>query len=325
MAAFIVFLALSPMVTGSPDSIEDIGHSRDFHLIDDATAWERMLISWNQNHQQQTHRYRRDSMGPSLEEIEKFIRTYESAFQSAQKTLLKLVNHTAILTGRLKSALSIQEKLVRKNQTLNDLTDIIGLRLTCQTVNDSLRIQELIMKAKSDFNVTEIKCYGMCPGSSKYRPSGYRRIHLILFIKDGRKFAELQIGTPYTNMWSDWNHDFIYKGPEQIAKDKAVEQYSLAMADYFWKLDEERRMLPSCPKILKQADALKILRDGVAGDHAQETYKTLGYPQNACFWWNDMKLALPETKCAKTSSSSNDNNVRYTMFIIITVIFYLVM
>ena len=106
-------------------------------------------------------------------------------------------------------------------------------------------------------------------------------------------------------MWSDWNHDFIYKGPDSIQKDMEVSKYSLAMADYFWKLDEDRRALPTCPQLLKGADSLKILREGVAGDHAEETYKKLGYPPNACFWWNDMKLALPEKECPASSSDAS--------------------
>lgn len=104
-------------------------------------------------------------------------------------------------------------------------------------------------------------------------------------------------------MWSDWNHDFIYKGPANIKNDDEVNIYSLAMADYFWKLDEERRALPMCPQIMKNANSLKILREGVAGDHAEATYKKLGYPPNACYWWNDMKLALPEQQCPKAASS----------------------
>ena len=122
---------------------------------------------------------------------------------------------------------------------------------------------------------------------------------------NGGKFAELQIGTPYTNMWSDWNHDFIYKGPANIQNDPVVGNYSLAMADYFWKLDEDRRVLPACPQLLKKADSLKILREGVAGDHAKATYKKLGYPPNACYWWNDMKLALSEPECPVISSDAS--------------------
>jgi len=180
---------------------------------------------------------------------------------------------------------------VRGNKTLEELHDVIGFRFTCQTVNDTLRMKQTLDDDETEFIITETVCYGMCPGHGKYRDTGYRRIHLILLIRDGDKFTELQIGTPYTDMWTNWNHDFIYKGPAGIKNDADVRNYSLTTAEYFWQLDEIRRSLPPCPSVLREADALKILREGVAGDHAEETYKKLGYPPNACFWWNDMRLS----------------------------------
>ena len=104
---------------------------------------------------------------------------------------------------------------------------------------------------------------------------------------------ELQIGTPYTNMWADWNHDLVYKGPKEFADDESVKTYSIAMADYFLKLDEERNQLPDCPAIMEEVNALDILEDNAGGADAHALYEKLGYPPNACFWWNDMKLALP--------------------------------
>jgi len=282
------------------------GHSRDFHLLhhqEPSDAWEAVSATW---HKASHHMSRRDvAQQPSLEEIRNYVETFKPAFESVQGSISKIVNHSAILTGRLKSAASIQEKLLRYNETLDGLRDVIGLRLTCQTVNDTLIIKNKILADTKSFNVTKVTCYGICPGSGKYRPSsGYRRIHLIIYIEDGGKFAELQIGTPYTNMWSDWNHDFIYKGPEEISKDPEVGNYSFAMADYFWKLDEDRKMLPPCPEKLTSANPLKILREGVAGDHADQLYQKLGYPPNACYWWNDMKLALPEKECNTGTTSA---------------------
>ena len=84
------------------------------------------------------------------------------------------------------------------------------------------------------------------------------------------------------------------------------------MAEYFWKLDEDRRNLPACPQILQDANSLDILRQGVAGDHAEDTYRKLGFPPNACYWWNDMKLALPEKECTATSSGASSTVVAAT-------------
>ena len=310
MHTYLVSLTLvvsRVLALSSVDPVADYGgHSRDFHLLhhqESDQAWETVSATW---HKSSHHMSRRDvGQQPSLDEIKEFIETFKPAFKSAQETITKMVNHSAVLTGRLKSAVSLQEKLVRKNETLDGLRDVIGLRLTCQTVNETIRIKDLILADTKNFNVTEVICYGICPGAGKYRPStGYRRIHLIIYIKNGGKFAELQIGTPYTNMWSDWNHDFIYKVPKDISNDPKVGNYSLAMAEYFWKLDEDRKILPPCPSKLTSADPLKILKEGVAGDHADQVLMKLGYPPNACFWWNDMKLALPEKECSISAAAS---------------------
>ena len=178
---------------------------------------------------------------------------------------------------------------------LTDLTDIIGMRLTCQTVDEALRLKDLVSNDSAHFEVNTTKCYGMCPGAGKYTEIGYRRIHLILLVKEsvGNKMIELQIGTPYTDMWSNWGHDLLYKGPQWFAGDKDVKSYQLKLADYFFQLDELRNQLPDCPKFVRETDVLEILKYNAGGADPYELFKKMGYPPNACFWWNDMQLSLP--------------------------------
>ena len=185
----LILSSLTTIAVSEFESGETAGHSRDYQLLHSSDAWEKMLDAWKQQHHQDwtTHRARRNqlsSAAPSIEDITRYIDTYKTAFESAKKTLIEIVNNTAVLTGRLKSASSIQEKLVRTNSSLDQLKDVIGLRLTCQTVDGALKIKDLIEKATDAFNVTETLCYGMCPGEGKYRDTGYRRIHLILSIKE---------------------------------------------------------------------------------------------------------------------------------------------
>ena len=287
------------------------GHSRDYHLLDanipSEEHWNQLVKRWLAEAQSCITRFRRETGEipiPSVKSIQAYINSFKPAFTEATDVITTLVNHSAVLTGRLKSASSVHEKLERKNCELKDLTDIIGMRLTCQTVDESLRMKKLISEASNYFEVKETKCYGMCPGAGKYRSDGYRRIHLILVIKSDNKSMELQIGTPYTNMWADWGHDLIYKGPKEFAENKNVKSYASAMADYFVTLDEERNQLPQCPSIMEEANALDILKDNAGGADPNELYKKLGYPPNACFWWNDMELVsagLPHSFDSATS------------------------
>ncbi|XP_065674307.1 uncharacterized protein LOC124819218 [Hydra vulgaris] len=291
---------------------EDIGfdHSRDYIFIEDEGDWEKLIQTWKTravNDFKNGYRIKRNAYTknkvPKLEEIEKFIKTFEPAFKFAQKTIKDIVKSSAVLTGRLKTAYSIQGKLEKSGTTLESLYDIIGLRLTCQTVSDSNQITNVIEKDTTNFEVIEKKCSGMCPGAKKYREGGYRRIHLILRLKPDNKTAELQIGTPFTNYWADWSHDFIYKGPEVITNQTTVKNYSLFLADYFLKLDEDRNHMPKCPEILEKSNALDILKKTLPEKDALKMFNKVNEPSNACYWWYDMRLALPEKASGKSETS----------------------
>ena len=191
---FISSLSIMVSTTvGALDIGETSGHSRDYHLVHSNDAWKTLIQAWENDLQQDVSKHSRSrrnsqqlsSASPSMDDIKAYIASHEKAFESSKKELIKLANRTAVLTGRLKSATSIEEKLERKNLTLDQLTDVIGLRLTCQTVDEANKIKTLIEADTETFSITEVSCYGMCPGAGKYRNStGYRRIHLILFIKD---------------------------------------------------------------------------------------------------------------------------------------------
>ncbi len=79
---------------------------------------------------------------------------------------------------------------------VRDITDIIGLRVTLQTVSDIHVFKETFLHLHND-DVTEIRCYGTCgpdvgtgdKREKKYWPwrgSGYRRLHfkVILIFKN---------------------------------------------------------------------------------------------------------------------------------------------
>lgn len=260
------------------------GHSRDFQVLHKGSTvdWNKVLSDLPQENETTTK-----SRTMSLED---YIESFEDHFNEAKRYLLKKIEEVkpAKLIGRIKSVASIKEKQIRKNKALGNMKDIIGFRITAQTVDDAVKIKELLTK-DSIFKAETSVCYGMC-GNYPYRSSGYRRIHVIIKIPANNiyRYAEVQIGTPYTDMWADWAHDFIYKGPKKFSQDKDVKKYQLQMAKYFYQLDEKRRILPDCPDILKEADAKQVLTEAVGEEEAEKTYAKLGEPLNACFSWNDM-------------------------------------
>lgn len=82
--------------------------------------------------------------------------------------------------GRVKSIVSILDKMQRKNVSMNDIEkkieDLAGIRIICQFVEDIDRVVNLI-KNRTDMKV---KCEKDYVGHMK--TSGYRSYHMIIFI-----------------------------------------------------------------------------------------------------------------------------------------------
>ncbi|MDO5146695.1 MAG: GTP pyrophosphokinase family protein [Eubacteriales bacterium] len=122
--------------------------------------------------------------------------------------------------GRLKSIVSILDKMKRKNVSMNDIEkkieDIAGLRINCQFVEDIDRVVKLI-KQRTDMKVKCEKDY-----IRHMKASGYRSYHMIIEYKvntvKGEKTlsAEIQIRTMAMNFWATIEHSLQYKYKENI-------------------------------------------------------------------------------------------------------------
>lgn len=117
--------------------------------------------------------------------------------------------------GRLKSIVSILDKMKRKEVSMNDLEekieDIAGIRLNCQFVEDIDRVVKLI-KQRTDMRVKCEKDY-----VNHMKASGYRSYHMIIAytvntIKGPKEIsAEIQIRTMAMNFWATIEHSLQYK------------------------------------------------------------------------------------------------------------------
>ena len=128
--------------------------------------------------------------------------------------------------GRVKSIVSILDKMQRKNVSMNDIEkkieDLAGIRIICQFVEDIDRVVNLI-KNRTDMKVKCEKDY-----VSHMKTSGYRSYHMIILYTvntiHGPKelSAEIQIRTMAMNFWATIEHSlqYKYKGdmPEHVAE-----------------------------------------------------------------------------------------------------------
>lgn len=157
------------------------------------------------------------------------------------------------IKSRLKSTMSIKEKLKRKNLDFtienieNYINDIAGIRIICSFSDDVYMLADAFLR-QDDITLIEIKDYIKNPKSN-----GYRSLHLIvsvpIFLSNEKKSmrAEIQIRTIAMDSWASLEHQLRYKKDFKISEEMAEEL--LYCANLSAELD--RRM-----------DALKIdLRD----------------------------------------------------------------
>ncbi|MBR5712498.1 MAG: GTP pyrophosphokinase family protein [Lachnospiraceae bacterium] len=138
-------------------------------------------------------------------------------FTHIQKSLRKQDDYCPIelISGRVKTIASIIEKCSRKKIPLErleeEMTDIAGIRLICQFVEDCYVVADMI-KRRTDMEVVDEADYIAVPKSSGYR-SYHLKIRYTVQMVDGPKTlnAEIQIRTLGMNCWSTIEHSLQYK------------------------------------------------------------------------------------------------------------------
>ncbi|MBS6624968.1 MAG: GTP pyrophosphokinase family protein [Ruminococcus sp.] len=117
--------------------------------------------------------------------------------------------------GRVKSIVSILDKMQRKNVSMNDIEkkieDLAGIRIICQFEEDIETVASLIQN-RSDMTIKSEKNY-----LKHVKQSGYRSLHLIIYytvetLNGPRKLqAEIQIRTMAMDFWATIEHSLQYK------------------------------------------------------------------------------------------------------------------
>ena len=117
--------------------------------------------------------------------------------------------------GRVKSIVSILDKMQRKNVSINDIEkkieDLAGIRIICQFEEDIETVASLIQN-RSDMTIKSEKNY-----LKHVKQSGYRSLHLIIYytvetLNGPRKLqAEIQIRTMAMDFWATIEHSLQYK------------------------------------------------------------------------------------------------------------------
>lgn len=170
---------------------------------------------------------------PSLREVQQrshsfiSLMSYYKCAMMEVETKLKVLNEEfslrfdrnpiSSIQTRLKSPVSIEEKLASKNLPMTiqsiekNLNDIAGVRVICSFLDDIYLLAECLL-GQDDITLIEQKGYIAHP-----KPNGYRSLHLIvqipIYLQAGKRNmrVEIQLRTIAMDCWATLEHQLRYK------------------------------------------------------------------------------------------------------------------
>ncbi|WP_124101198.1 GTP pyrophosphokinase family protein [Ruminococcus sp. Marseille-P6503] len=168
------------------------------------------------------------------------------------------------IESRLKSFKSIAAKAKEKGISLtipnmrNSITDIAGIRVICNYIDDIYRVEELLLK-QNDVTLLRRRDY-----IKKPKASGYQSLHLLVeipvFLSDGGVPVpvEIQIRTIAMDFWASLEHKLKYKADSEVDEDLRYRLKICAVA--IQELDNEMQEINNCIRSRREADADRFSR-----------------------------------------------------------------
>jgi len=169
---------------------------------------------------------KRKQLGVNMTEFLEQMFIYNSAIKKVRTTLEILDNEFHVkndynpihhIETRLKTPKSIFKKLEKRGMPATiesmkeNLTDIAGVRVIVNYIDDAYRIAELLL-SHNDIELIEKRDYIVTP-----KPSGYRSLHVIayvsVYLSSGfiKVPTEIQIRTIAMDYWATLEHRLKYK------------------------------------------------------------------------------------------------------------------
>lgn len=176
-------------------------------------------------------------------------------------TLLRNSSIKASVKQRIKSFDSLFYKILRKAKELNGaaegnssvlITDLIGIRVICPFLEDTLKVEDLIRR---NFEIFERERKGE---EFSPREFGYESTHLIIKIAGPKEIegvlqedilCEIQIRTILQDAWAEVEHELMYKAEftpfdEPLRRKLAAVNANLSLSDIIFQeiRDYQRRL-----------------------------------------------------------------------------------
>ncbi|MGF2113397.1 GTP pyrophosphokinase [Enterococcus casseliflavus] len=212
-----------------------------------------------------------------IRDWEEFFAPYEQAvselkvkLRGIRKQYREQNKHVPIefVTGRVKPVDSILTKSKLRGIALDrleeEMSDIAGLRIMCQFVEDIHQVVELL-RIRKDMKVIIERDY-----ITNKKASGYRSYHVVIEypvqLIDGEKIilAEIQIRTLAMNFWATIEHSLNYKYQGEFPAE--ISERLRRSAEAAYQLDEE---MSNIREEIQEAQRLFSHGKGKRGGHDQ--------------------------------------------------------
>lgn len=228
-----------------------------------------------------------------LEEYDSNVKKYEYLRDVATNLIKELLREESInsITGRVKQRVSVEGKIDRKGgkyQHIDDMTDIVGIRIITYYSDDVDRIADVIEKefmVDRDNSIDKRKV--MEPDTF-----GYLSLHYVVNLSEQRqelseylsvkdiKF-EIQIRTILQHTWAEIEHDLGYKSatgiPKEIRRDfsRLAGLLELADKEFLGIRTNLQSYSEEITKKVEQDDMERVLLDYVSLSNYVKKSKTL--------------------------------------------------
>lgn len=165
-----------------------------------------------------------------MKTLEEFYGKDYARLKRIKDEVIQIISHSELSSiqytlSRIKSSESVMHKLKQKHMTLDELHDIIGIRIICSFNDEIYTISDWV---SMHFKVIEIKDYMENP-----KPSGYRSYHMI--IEYDHQVVEIQIRTIAQDCWANLEHKIHYK--KTIKDETLIKNELKRVADEIASLD----------------------------------------------------------------------------------------
>ena len=185
-----------------------------------------------------------------LERLDSYRRSFDGVYATVTSTVRRLGLEAS---GRIKTTVSIIEKLKRQSFRLSKLQDIAGCRLVVDDVLEQDRVVGLIVGAFAKSKIIDRR---------RADSHGYRAVHIVVEV-DGT-LLEIQVRTELQHLWAVWSEALADQYDQSLKYGSGpveIQEIMTLQSEVFRLLEEREEIIAKGLAITHDNETRVSLRD----------------------------------------------------------------